>query len=87
MLVAIVGVALICSLATAIAAETQNAELPAWAAFEDVWKNVTSYSATVIVSEREGTEERSSILNYTFHKPSSATVHFIAGANAGVTVV
>lgn len=81
------GVALICSLATAIAAETQNAEPPAWAAFEDVWKNVTSYSATVIVSEREGTEERSSILNYTFHKPSSATVHFIAGPNAGVTVV
>ena len=85
--IAIVAVALICGLATVSPAQAQNAEPPAWAKFKDVWKNVTSYSATVVVFEREGTEVRSSILDYTFRKPSSATVHFSAGPNAGVTVV
>jgi outer membrane lipoprotein-sorting protein len=84
---AIVAVALICSLATAIPAQAQNAEPPAWAAFKDIWKNVTSYSATVIVFEREGTEVQSSVLDYTFRKPSSATAHFSGGPNAGITVV
>ena len=84
---AILAVALICSLATANPAQAQNAEPPAWAAFKDIWKNVTSYSATVIVFEREGTEVQSSVLDYTFRKPSSATVHFSGGPNAGVTVV
>ena len=83
----IVSVALICSLATAMPAQAQNAEPPAWAAFKDVWKNVTSYSATVVVFEREGTEVQSSVLDYTFRKPSSATAHFSGGPNAGVTVV
>ena len=90
---AIVTVALICRLAAAIPAQAQaqaqaqDAGPPAWAAFIDVWENVTSYSATVIVFEREGTEVQSSVLDYTFRKPSSATVHFTAGPNAGVTVV
>jgi outer membrane lipoprotein-sorting protein len=85
--IAIVAVALICSLATAIPVQAQNAEPPAWAAFKDLWKNVTSYSATVIVFERKGTEVESSVLDYTFRKPSSATVHFSAGPHAGVTLV
>jgi outer membrane lipoprotein-sorting protein len=76
-----------CSLPTAIPAQAQNAEPPAWAAFKDVWENVTSYSATVIVFEREGTEVQNSVLDYTFRKPSSATVHLSGGPNAGVTVV
>jgi hypothetical protein len=84
---AIMAVVLICSLATAIPAQAQNAEPPAWAAFKDIWKNVASYSATVIVFEREGTEVQSSVLDYTFRKPSSATVHFSEGPHAGVTVV
>jgi len=61
--------------------------VPAWAAFEQVWDNVTAYSATVAVFEREGTQVQSSVLDYTFRKPSSATVHFVAGPNSGVTVV
>jgi outer membrane lipoprotein-sorting protein len=85
--IVIAAVAHICSLATAIPAHAQNAEPSAWAAFNDVWKSVTSYSATVIVFEREGTEVQSSVLDYTFRKPSSAIVHFTAGPNAGVTVV
>jgi outer membrane lipoprotein-sorting protein len=85
--IVIAAVAHICSLATAIPAQAQNAEPSAWAAFNDIWKSVTSYTATVIVFEREGTEVQSSVLDYTFRKPSSATVHFTAGPNAGVTVV
>jgi outer membrane lipoprotein-sorting protein len=85
--IAIVAAALICSLSTANPAQAQNAEPPAWAAFKAVWKNVTWYSATVIVFERQGTEVQSSVLDYTFRKPSSATVHFSGGPNAGVTVV
>ncbi|MGO9935472.1 MAG: hypothetical protein ACLPV8_27185 [Steroidobacteraceae bacterium] len=86
MRIASVAVVLIGSFATAIPAQAQNAEPPAWAAFKDIWKTVTSYSATVIVFERQGTEVQSSVLDYTFRKPSSATVHFTAGPNTGVTV-
>ncbi len=85
--IVIVAAVHICSLATPIPAQAQNAEPSAWAAFNDVWRSVTSYSATVIVFEREGKEVQSSVLDYTFRKPSSATVHFAAGPNAGVTVV
>lgn len=85
--IAIVAAALICSLATATPAQAQNAVPPAWAAFKGVWQNITSYSATVIVFEREGTEVQSSVLDYTFRKPSSATVYFSAGSHAGITVV
>ena len=59
----------------------------AWSAFEKTWAGVTSYSATVAIFEREGAQVQSSVLDYTFSKPASATVHFVAGKNAGVTVV
>lgn len=85
--IVIVAVALICSLATLIPVQAQNAEPSAWAEFRNVWNNVTSYSATVVVFERAGTEVQSSVLDYTFRKPSSATVRFTAGPNAGATVV
>ena len=85
--IVIAAIALISSLATAIPAQAQSTEPSAWAAFTDVWKSITSYSATVIVFEREGSEVQSSVLDYTFRKPSSATVHFTAGPNAGCTVV
>jgi outer membrane lipoprotein-sorting protein len=60
--------------------------IPAWAAFEKAWANITAYSATVAIFEREGLQVQSSVLDYTFRKPSSATVHFVAGQNVGVTV-
>ena len=85
-LIAIVAVVLICSLATAIPAQAQNTEPTAWAAFKYAWNNVASYNATVIVFERQGTEIQSSVLDYTFSKPSSATVHFSGGPNTGVTI-
>lgn len=58
-----------------------------WGAFEQSWAKITAYSATVAIFERQGTQVQSSVLDYTFRKPSSATVHFVAGQNIGVTVV
>jgi outer membrane lipoprotein-sorting protein len=61
--------------------------LPAWASFEQTWATVSAYSATVAVFEREGTQVQSSVLEYTFSKPSTATVRFVAGKNMGVTTI
>ena len=63
------------------------ADPPAWSAFKQTWEGVSAYSATVAVYEREGTQVQSWVLDYTFRKPSSATVHFTTGANAGATGV
>lgn len=71
-------------LPTLLSAQTAPA---AWAAFEKRWADVTSYSATVAIFEREGAQVQSSVLDYTFSKPATATVHFVAGKNVGVTVV
>jgi outer membrane lipoprotein-sorting protein len=60
---------------------------PAWAAFESAWTNITGYSTTITVFERNGTQLQNWVVDYTFHKPSSATLHFDAGPNAGVTIV
>jgi outer membrane lipoprotein-sorting protein len=59
----------------------------AWSAFEQTWANVSAYSATVAIFEREDAQVESSVLDYTFRKPASATVHFVAGKNSGATVV
>jgi outer membrane lipoprotein-sorting protein len=59
----------------------------AWTAFEKTWAGISAYSATVAIFEREATQVQSSVLDYTFSKPSSATVHFVAGQNVGVTVI
>lgn len=86
---AIVSVSTLTTLAqtpSAIPAPTA-AEPSALADFQRAWAKVKSYSATVIVFEREGADVQSSVLDYTFSKPASATVHFTAGANTGVTVV
>lgn len=60
---------------------------PAWVAFKQTWSTIASYTATVAVFEREGTQVQSTVLDYSFTKPSTATVHFTEGVNAGVTVV
>jgi outer membrane lipoprotein-sorting protein len=70
----------------ALSAPAPAPAVPAWVAFEQTWSTVSAYSATVAVFEREGTQVQSSVLDYTFRKPSTATVHFVAGANIGVTV-
>jgi hypothetical protein len=73
-------------LSGALLAPSSPPAVPAWVAFEQTWSSVSAYSATVAVFEREGTQVQSSVLDYTFRKPSSATVHFVAGANAGAWV-
>jgi outer membrane lipoprotein-sorting protein len=88
----LIVIALLCTWATTPASAqstlpSRTQGISSWVAFERTWANVSSYSATVAIFEREGLQVQSSVLDYTFHKPSSATVHFIAGKNKGVTVV
>jgi hypothetical protein len=59
----------------------------AWVAFALAWVGITGYSATVTVSEQLGAKTQQEVLDYTFLKPSSATMHIITGPNAGATVV
>ena len=60
---------------------------PAWVAFALAWVGITGYSARVSVSEQLGAQSQQEVIDYTFRKPSSATMHVISGPNAGVTVV
>lgn len=65
----------------------QSPRPPAWLAFERAWANISSYSATVTTFEQKGAQVQNWVFDYTFHKPSSATVHYNKGPNAGVTAV
>jgi hypothetical protein len=40
----------------------------------------------VTLFERKGTQVQNWVVDYTFQKPSSATAHFIAGPDTGVTI-
>ena len=60
---------------------------PAWVAFALAWVGISGYSTRVTVSEQLGTQAQQEVFDYTFVKPSSATMHVITGPNAGVTVV
>jgi outer membrane lipoprotein-sorting protein len=67
---------------------TPSAAWPAaWLAFERAWAAVASYTATVTVFDEQGAQVQNLVLNYTFRKPSSATVHVVKGPNAGGTLV
>jgi hypothetical protein len=59
---------------------------PAWAAFTRAWAAIEGYNATVTVFERKASQVQNMVLNYTFRKPSNATVRIIQGPNAGVTL-
>jgi hypothetical protein len=60
---------------------------PAWVAFTTAWAGSKGYSSTDTVYERKGQQIQNLVFNYTFAKPSSATMHMIKGPNAGVTLV
>jgi hypothetical protein len=45
------------------------------------------YAATVTVFEQRDNRVQNVVFNYNFRKPSSVTVHVVAGTNAGVTLV
>lgn len=55
--------------------------------FSAAWAAVTAYTTTIVVAERSNTQVQNVVLDYTFRKPSSVTVHVNAGPNAGVTMV
>jgi len=59
---------------------------PAWVAFTFAWTGITGYSARVNVFDRKGTAIQNIVFDYTFRKPSSATMHVVAGPNSGVTL-
>lgn len=71
------------SAAAPAAAQTTPA---AWTAFVQTWADVVAYTATVTVFERQNAAVQNAVLDYSFSKPATASVHFIAGKNAGVTV-
>ena len=60
---------------------------PAWTEFSHTWSEFAGYSARVTVFEQKGTQTQNLVLDYSYHKPSNATVHIVAGNNAGVTLV
>ena len=59
---------------------------PAWGAFEYGWRSIAGYSTTITVFEQKDAQVQNVVFDYTFHKPSSATVHVVKGPNAGVTL-
>jgi len=74
------------SASASAAAEPSASPPPALTAFEHAWDGVTGYRATVSVYSQKGADAQHIVFDYTFHKPSSFTVHVVAGPNAGVTL-
>jgi hypothetical protein len=56
-------------------------------AFARSWASVPGYSAIVTVFEQKGTRVQNVVFDYSFRKPSSATVQVVKGQNAGVTLL
>jgi hypothetical protein len=59
---------------------------PAWDTFEYAWGRIAGYSTTISVFDRKGAQAQTVVFDYTFHKPSNATVRVVKGSNAGVTL-
>jgi outer membrane lipoprotein-sorting protein len=59
---------------------------PAWEAFVQTWSAAAAYTARITMFERRDTQVQNSVLDYTFLKPATASVHFLAGKNSGVFV-
>jgi hypothetical protein len=60
---------------------------PAWVAFTIAWAGSKGYSSTDTLYERKSQQIQNMFFNYTFAKPSSATMSVIKGPNAGATLV
>ena len=60
---------------------------PAWTSFARTWSGIAGYSATVTVFEQKGERSQNMVFDYSYHKPSNATVRIVQGSNAGVTLV
>jgi outer membrane lipoprotein-sorting protein len=60
---------------------------PAWTQFTNTWADIAGYRATVTVFEQKGTQAQNMVLDYSYHKPSNATVRIVQGKDSGVTLV
>lgn len=68
-------------------APTASAKEPsALAAFDQAWKGVTAYSATITVFEQKGSQRQNMTFDYHFSKPSNLALRVVAGANKGATL-
>jgi len=74
------------AIALAPSAAPAQTDSPAWAAFVQTWANADAYSARITMFERREDRVQNAVLDYTFSKPASASVHFLAGKNAGAFV-
>jgi outer membrane lipoprotein-sorting protein len=82
----IAALALLCTMPDPALA--QSAELPpAWLAFERACAGIAAYTATVTVFDKKGAQSESSVFDYSFRKPSSATMRIVKGAHAGGTLI
>ena len=61
-------------------------EPTALVAFDQAWKVVTGYSATITVFEQKGTQSQNMTFDYRFTKPSNLAVRVLSGANKGATL-
>jgi hypothetical protein len=83
------------SATSAAASESSSPGTPlAFDAFARAWYALTSYSATITVFEQKGAlakirddQTNDVILNFSFRKPSSVTVHVVSGPNTGGNLV
>jgi outer membrane lipoprotein-sorting protein len=65
---------------------SSTAPPPALEAFARAWDGVTAYHAKVTVFAQKDSKIQNLVLDYTFRKPSSFTVHVVDGPNAGITL-
>jgi hypothetical protein len=72
--------------ATALAAPATRAASAQLDTFADAWSHINAYSATISVFERQGDKTQNMVFDYTFRKPSDATLHARSGPNAGATL-
>ncbi len=55
-------------------------------AFAHAVSGIATYSATVTVFDRKGSQTQNTVFDYTFSKPSKVRVHVVAGTNTGITL-
>jgi len=55
-------------------------------AFERAWADVRAYTATITLFEKQDSRMQRAVYEYSFSKPSHATLHVVSGTSAGDTL-
>ena len=63
-----------------------SSDPPALVAFDQAWKGVSGYSATITIFEQKGSQRQNMTLDYRFSKPSDLAIRVLAGTNKGATL-